>query len=160
LQAKLFRKVDTISYKTKSASKQTVEKKWILVDAKDQILGRLSANVAFLLRGKHKPQFTPHADCGDNVVIINADKVKLTGNKITDKRYLSHTTYPGGQRVTNPQRILEGTNPERVVEKAIRGMLPKNRLGREIYRNLHVYASDVHPHTAQSPEKIDITTVK
>jgi len=152
--------VDTISYKTKSASKETATKKWYLVDATDLILGRLSANVAYVLRGKHKPDFTPHADTGDYVVVINADKVKMTGNKLTDKRYLSHTTYPGGQRVTNPQRILEGTNPERVVEKAIRGMLPKNRLGRAVYGNLHVYASSTHPHEAQQPEKLDITTIK
>ncbi len=156
----MFRKVDTLSYKTKSINKENAGKKWYIVDAKDQILGRLSSSVAFVLRGKHKPLYTPHTDCGDYVVVINADKVKLTGNKLEDKRYLSHTTYPGGQRETNPRRILESKNPERLVEKAIKGMLPKNRLGREIFRNLHVYASAEHPHEAQKPAQLDLSKIK
>ncbi len=152
--------MDTISYKTLSSNKENAEKKWLIIDAKDQVLGRLSANVAYLLRGKHKVNFTPHADCGDYVVVLNADKVKLTGNKLTDKRYLSHTTYPGGQRETNPLRILESKNPEKLVEKSIKGMLPKNRLGRAIYSNVYVYASDVHPHQAQNPQKIELKDIK
>jgi len=129
--------VDTLSYKTVSANKATVQKEWILVDAKDEILGRLASKVALVLRGKTKASFTPHVDCGDNVIIINASQVKLTGDKMTDKEYVSHTGFPGGQRITTPEKLL-AKKPIEVVEKAVRGMLPRTRLGREQFRNLYV----------------------
>jgi large subunit ribosomal protein L13 len=151
--------VDTLSYKTVSANKATVKKEWVLIDAKDQILGRLTSAAAKILRGKHKRNFTPHVDCGDYVIIINAAQIKLTGNKMTDKEYISHTGYPGGQKIKTPA-ILLSKRPEAIIENAIRGMLPKNRLGREIFRNLHVYAGSEHPHEAQQPKTIDLTTIK
>jgi large subunit ribosomal protein L13 len=151
--------VNTLSYKTVSANKATVEKEWYIVDAKDRVLGRLATVVAMVLRGKHKTSFTPHVDCGDHVIIINAEKVKLTGNKMTDKVYLSHTGYPGGQRVKNPEYLLS-KKPESVVEKAVRGMLPKNRLGSELFRNLYVYAGENHPHEAQQPKVLDFNKIK
>jgi large subunit ribosomal protein L13 len=156
---KIFERMDTLSYKTKSANKDSVEKKWVLIDAEDQTLGRLASKVAFMLRGKHKPDFTPHVDCGDNVVIINAEKIQLTGAKLTDKEYVRYTGYPGGKRVTTPQEMLQ-KHPERVIEKAVRGMLPKNRLGRQIFKNMFVYAGPEHPHEAQNPEKLDLNTIK
>ena len=147
--------MDTLSYKTKSANKQTVKKEWILIDANDQILGRLASKVAFILRGKHKPDFTPHVDCGDNVIIINAEKIKLTGKKMTDKQYFRHTGYPGGQIIDTPEKIL-AKKPIAVVEMAVRGMLPKSRLGSEMFRNLNVFAGPEHPHEAQSPEILQL----
>jgi large subunit ribosomal protein L13 len=150
--------LDTLSYKTISANKNTVNKTWLLVDANDEILGRLSSKVAFILRGKHKPDFTPHVDCGDNVIVINAEKVKLTGNKLTDKKYISHTGYPGGQRFTNPKALLR-KKPGAVVENAVRGMLPKNRLGRAIFKNLHVYTGNEHPHEAQNPVQVNLNEI-
>ena len=138
-------KVNTLSYKTVSANKETVEKEWYVVDAKDEVLGRLASVVALVLRGKHKPSFTPHVDCGDNVIVINADKIKLTGKKMTDKQYVRHSGYPGGQRFQNPEDLLS-KKPTAVVEKAIKGMLPKSRLGSEMFRNLFVYAGENHPH--------------
>lgn len=143
--------IDSRSYKTLSANRNTVEKKWLLIDAEGQTLGRLASKVAFLIRGKHKPYYTPHVDCGDNVIIINADKVRLTGKKIFQKEYIRHTGYPGGQRVTTAQE-MRAKHPERIIESAVKGMLPKNRLGRQLYRNLRVYASPEHPHQAQEPE--------
>ena len=147
--------MDTLSYKTVSANKQTADKKWLLVDAEGQTVGRLASKVSKLVRGKHKPNFTPHADCGDNVIVINADKVKLTGNKFSEKQYVSYTGYPGGQRFISPKELMV-KHPERVVEKAVRGMLPKNRLGRAIYKNLYVYAGTDHPHAAQNPTTIKL----
>jgi large subunit ribosomal protein L13 len=151
--------VDTLSYKTVSANKATVKKEWIIVDAKDEILGRLSSNVALILRGKHKPDFTPHVDCGDNVIVINADKVQLSGNKWEEKEYIHHTGYPGGQRKKKAVDLLKD-KPEAVIEKAVRGMLPKNRLGRQIFKNLFVYVGEEHPHEAQQPKKVNINEFK
>lgn len=151
--------MDTLSYKTKSANKATVKKEWLLVNAEDQILGRLASRVATLLRGKHKPDFTPHVDGGDYVIIINADKVKLTGNKLTDKRYFRHTGYPGGQVIDTPEQLFN-KKPTAVVEKAVKGMLPKNRLGSELFRNLNVFAGPEHPHEAQKPRVINLNSIK
>ena len=137
-------------YITKSAKKSEVEKKWLIIDAESQVLGRLASKVAYLLRGKHKSNFTPHVDCGDNVIVINAEKVRLTGNKLTKKKYISHTGYPGGQREKTPTQYL-AYKPNFLVEHAIKGMLPKNRLGRDMFRNLKVYSGDKHPHGAQNP---------
>ena len=130
-------KVNTLSYKTVSANKETVEKEWFIVDANDVVLGRLASVVAVVLRGKHKPSFTPHVDCGDKVIVINAEKIKLTGNKMTDKQYVRHSGYP-----------------------AIKGMLPKSRLGSEMFRNLFVYAGANHPHEAQQPKTLDLNKIK
>jgi large subunit ribosomal protein L13 len=151
--------VNTLSYKTVSANKETVNKEWVVIDAKDQVLGRLSSVVAKMLRGKYKTSFTPHVDCGDNVIVINADKVKLTGNKLTEKQYVRHSGYPGGQKVSNPEELLS-KKPTDVVEKSVKGMLPRNRLGRAIMKNLHVYASTEHPHEAQKPRVVNLNTIK
>jgi large subunit ribosomal protein L13 len=151
--------VDTLSYKTISANKATVQKEWVVVDATDQVLGRLGTKVAKLLRGKYKTNFTPHVDCGDNVIIINADKVKLTGNKWSDRIYLSHTGYPGGQRETTPAKIL-AKDPLKLYKKVILGMLPKNKLSDAIIGNLYVYVGSEHPHAAQAPKTIDINSLK
>eukprot|EP01132_Coremiostelium_polycephalum_P000333 gene333-425_t len=148
--------VDTLSYKTQSANKQTVEKSWILVDARGQALGRLSSQIASIIRGKNKPYFTPHVDCGDNVVVINAEKIKLTGKKWDDKQYISHTGHPGGQRTTTPRKMKEKF-PTRIIELAVRRMLPKNRLGRRLFHNLFVYAGQEHAHNAQQPKEIKLT---
>ncbi|KAA6441767.1 50S ribosomal protein L13 [Dyadobacter flavalbus] len=147
--------MDTLSYKTISANKNTVNKEWVVVDAQDAILGRLASEVAKIIRGKHKASYTPHVDCGDNVIIINADKIKLTGKKMTDKIYVRHTGYPGGQRFQTPRELLE-KHPGRVIEKAVKGMLPKNRLGRRLFTNLFVYADAQHPHSAQQPKEIKL----
>ena len=151
--------MNTLSYKTVSANKATVEKEWFIVDAKDEILGRLASVVALVLRGKHKPSFTPHVDCGDNVIVINAEKIKLTGKKMTDKLYVRHTGYPGGQRTQTPEDLLS-KKPEAVVEKAVKGMLPKSRLGNAIFNNLHVFAGENHTHEAQQPKKLDFNKIK
>lgn len=145
--------MNTLSYKTISANKETAQKEWVVVDAQGEVLGRLASQVARLIRGKHKTNFTPHVDCGDNVIIINADKVRLTGAKMTDKVYTRHTGYPGGQRFTSPRLLLE-KHPERIIEHAVKGMLPKNRLGRRLYTNLYVYAGGQHPHEAQQPTAV------
>jgi large subunit ribosomal protein L13 len=147
--------VDTLSYKTVSANKATVNKEWVIIDAEGQVLGRLASLVASMLRGKHKTNFTPHVDCGDNIIVINAEKVRLTGKKMTDKVYVRHTGYPGGQRFTTADALLR-KNPIALVEKAVKGMLPGNRLGSELYRNLHVYAGSEHPHEAQKPTKVEV----
>lgn len=147
--------MDTLSYKTKSANAATVDKKWVVVDAQSAVLGRFASEVARILRGKHKPYFTPHVDCGDNVIVINADKVRLTGRKMDEKVYVRHTGYPGGQRISTP-RILKDKSASILVEKAVRGMLPKNRLGRQMYRNLFVYNGSEHPHAAQQPKEIKL----
>jgi len=151
--------VNTLSYKTVSANAASVEKNWVVVDSEGQTLGRLASKVALLIRGKRKPNYTPHVDCGDNVIIVNAEKVVLSGNKMTDKTYIWHTGYPGGQRTTNPEQIM-AKFPERIVEKAVKGMLPKNRLGAELFRNLHVYAGPEHKNEAQKPTAININEIK
>ncbi|MDD4609566.1 MAG: 50S ribosomal protein L13 [Bacteroidaceae bacterium] len=153
--------MDTLSYKTISANKATTVKKWVVVDATDQVLGRLGAKVAKVLRGKYKPNFTPHVDCGDNVIIINADKVRLTGKKMTDRIYLTYTGYPGGQREHTPESILAKPNgEEKLLKRVVKGMLPKNRLGKVLLGNLYVYAGSEHKHDAQTPELIDINLLK
>ncbi len=152
-------KVDTQSYKTVSANAATVNKEWVLIDATDVVLGRLASQVALLLRGKRKVNYTPHVDCGDNVIIINAEKIRLTGKKMTDKVYVRHTGYPGGQRFATPKELLS-RKPHAVVEEAVRGMLPKNRLGAELFRNLHVYVGGEHKHQAQSPKQINFNDLK
>ena len=153
--------MDTLIYKTISANKATVTKEWVIVDATDQVLGRLGAKVAKLLRGKYKPNFTPHVDCGDNVIIINADKVKMTGNKWTDKVYLSYTGYPGGQREMTPARLQAKPNgDDRLLRKVVKGMLPKNKLGAKLLSNMYVYAGSEHKHDAQNPKTIDINLLK
>jgi large subunit ribosomal protein L13 len=151
--------VDTLSYKTVSANAATVNKEWLIIDAKDEILGRLASKVALVLRGKHKADFTPHVDCGDNVIIINAEKIKLTGKKLTDKQYIRHTGYPGGQRFTTPEELL-AKKPEAVIEKAVQGMIPRNRLGRAIFKNLYVYVGEDHKHEAQKPKKVSLKDIK
>lgn len=145
--------------KTYSAKPKDIDKKWLLVDAEDIVLGRLAAVVAMRLRGKHKPSYTPHMDCGDNVIVINAEKVKLTGNKLSDKTYYRHTGYPGGIRSTTPAEIFTGPTPEQVVSKAIERMIPKGPLGRKQMSNLKVYAGPEHPHDAQQPEVLDVAAM-
>ena len=142
--------------KTYSAKPADIEKKWILIDAENMVVGRLAAVIATRLRGKHLPTFTPHMDCGDNVIVINADKVKFTGKKMGDKKYYRHTGYPGGIKETTPEKIMEGKFPERVVEMAVKRMLPRGPLGRQQLTNLKVYAGNEHPHEAQSPETLDV----
>ncbi|GAB1856019.1 50S ribosomal protein L13 [Flavobacteriaceae bacterium MHTCC 0001] len=147
--------MDTLSYKTISANKATVDKQWVVVDAENQTLGRLASKVAKLLRGKHKPNFTPHVDCGDNVIVINAEKINLSGNKWNDKTYIRHTGYPGGQRSLTANELF-GKNPARLVEKSVKGMLPKNKLGSALFRNLTVVVGTEHKHTAQKPKTINL----
>lgn len=159
--------MNTLSYKTVSAKAENVQKEWVVVDATDQVLGRLCAKVAKILRGKYKACYTPHVDCGDNVIIINADKVILTGKKWDDRQYISFSGYPGGQRFYSPADLKEksfkkdltpGMHP--LFIKVIKGMLPKNRLGAQILKNVHIYNGDVHPHEAQNPKVIDINKLK
>ena len=147
--------MDTLSFKTYSAKPSDIDKKWVLIDAEDQPLGRLSSEIAKILRGKNKPTFTPHMDTGDNVIVINAEKVKLTGKKMTDKTYFRHTCYPGGERFTSATEMME-KDPTSLVTIAVKGMLPKNKLGNKIANNLKVYAGPVHPHSAQEPEIIEL----
>lgn len=147
--------MDTISFKTFSASPSTIDKQWVIIDAEGQALGRLASKVASILRGKTKPEFTPHMDAGDNVIVINAEKVKLTGKKLTDKQYMRYTGYPGGDRYATPEAMLE-RRPTFLVENAVKGMLPKNSLGRQLLTNLRCYAGPVHPHTSQKPEIIEL----
>lgn len=142
-----------------SANKATVNKEWLLVDAEGQSLGRLASTVARLIRGKHKTNYTPHVDCGDNVIVINAEKISLTGNKMDTKEYVRHTGYPGGQRVESVSEVLV-KDARRVVEKAVKGMLPKNRLGSALNKNLYVYVGSEHKHEAQQPKVININEVK
>ena len=151
--------MNTLSYKTISANKETVNKEWVLIDAENQVLGRLASKAARLLRGKLKPNYTPHVDCGDNVIIINAEKIILTGKKMTDKEYITYSGYPGGKKIHSPEELMK-KRPIAVVEEAIRGMLPRTRLGRAIFGNLHVYAGPEHPHQGQAPKEIDINTIK
>lgn len=142
--------------KTYSAKPQEIEKKWIVIDAQDVILGRLASQVALRLRGKHKPMFTPHMDCGDNVIVVNAEKVNLTGNKREKDIFYWHTGFPGGIKQRTKGQLLDGKFPERVIQKAVERMLPKGPLGRKVYKNLHVYAGPAHPHEAQKPEVLDV----
>ncbi len=145
--------MDAISYKTKSITKATAKKEWYIVDAEGQTLGRFSSKVANILRGKHKTNFTPHVDCGDNVIIINADKIRFTGNKLNDKDYVFYSGFPGGQRFESAKDMMV-KKPTYAVEHAIEGMLPNNKLGSEIFRNLYVYAGSEHPHVAQQPKPL------
>ena len=145
--------------KTFSATPSDIEKKWILIDADGVVLGRLASQVAKILRGKHKPSFTPHMDCGDNVIIINAEKVKLTGKKLSDKIYYWHTGHPGGIKDRTAGQILDGKHPERVVEKAVERMITRNALGRQQFKNLRVYVGSAHPHEAQQPEVLDLAAM-
>jgi large subunit ribosomal protein L13 len=147
--------VDNLSYKTISANKATVEKNWVVVDADSKVLGRLASDVAKIIRGKNKPSFTPNVDCGDNVIVVNADKVRMTGKKWTDKVFVSHTGYPGGQKKTTPKE-LKAKSSTLLVERAVRGMLPKNRLGSALFGNLYVYEGSEHPHVAQQPKEINL----
>jgi len=151
--------VNTLSYKTVSANKKTVNKEWLLVDADGQTLGRLASKVAMLLRGKYKPNYTPHVDCGDNIVIINAEKIKLSGKKWTDKSYIRHTGYPGGQRSITARQLYD-KNPARIVEHAIKGMLPKNKLGSDLFRNLYVNVGVEHKNEAQKPKKCNLNDLR
>ena len=150
--------MDNLSYKTTSANKATVDKKWIVVDAEGEFLGRLASRVAILLRGKHKVNFTPHVDCGDNVIVINASKVKLSGNKWEEKTYVRYTGYPGGQRFKTATQIFD-QNPSKIIEKSVKGMLPKNKLGAELFRNLYVNSDSNHNHEAQKPIIINLNEV-
>ena len=151
--------MDTLSYKTLSANKATVNKEWVLVDAEGETLGRLASKVAKILRGKYKTNFTPHVDCGDNVIVINAEKIKLSGNKLEEKTYLRYTGYPGGQRSTTASEMMN-KHPERLIEKSVKGMLPKNKLGADLFRNLKVYAGPTHEHEAQKPKAINLNDYK
>lgn len=151
--------MDTLSYKTVSGNKETADKKWLIVDAEGQKLGRLASKVAYLIRGKHKPNFTPHADCGDNVIVLNAEKIELSGNKLEEKQYIRHTGYPGGQRILTAREI-QAKHPERLIEKAVKGMLPKNKLGSALYKNLKVIVGTEHNHDAQKPETVNLDSIK
>ena len=151
--------MDSLSYKTISANAATVTKEWVVIDATNEVLGRLASQIAKILRGKNKPGYTPHVDCGDYVIVVNAEKVKLTGDKLTEKVYVRHTGYPGGQRFATSQDYLK-KKPEFVIEEAVRGMLPKTRLGEAIFKNLKVYAGAEHPHAAQNPKAIKLNEIK
>ena len=151
--------MDTLSYKTRSANKETADKQWFIVDAEGQALGRLASKVAKVIRGKHKVNFTPHADCGDYVIVINAEKVSFSGAKLVDKEYVRYTGYPGGQKTTSAEEMLR-KHPSRLIEKAVKGMLPKNTLGRELFRNLKVYTGSEHKQEAQKPAVLDLNTFK
>ena len=151
--------MNTLSYKTISANQMTANKEWVLIDAENQVLGRLASITAKFLRGKYKTNFTPHADTGDYVIIINADKIRLTGDKWDQKEYIRHTGYPGGQRSTSAKEMM-AKKPAAMVEKAIKGMLPKNKLGSQLFRNLHVYAGAAHNHEAQQPKQINLNSIK
>jgi large subunit ribosomal protein L13 len=151
--------VNTTGFKTVSANKATVKKEWYVVDATDQILGRLSSEVAKIIRGKNKADFTPHVDCGDYVIVINAEKIRLTGKKLTEKQYKRYTGYPGGERWSTPEELLR-KNPVSIIERAVKGMLPKNRLGAAIFKNLFVYTGPEHSHQAQQPKELKINTTK
>ncbi len=148
--------MDTLSYKTISVNKATAQKSWVVVDGDGKVLGRLASEVAKIIRGKHKADYTPHVDCGDNVIVINADKIRLTGKKWTDKVYVRHTGYPGGQRMQTPLEVKNTKSSTILIEKAVRGMLPKNRLGRQLFKNLHVYEGSEHPHEAQTPKEVKL----
>ena len=147
--------MNTTSFKTYSARLGDVEAAWHVVDAENVVVGRLAARVATILRGKHRPEYTPHMDVGDHVVIVNADKVRFTGKKETDKRYFRHSGYPGGIKQRTPKE-LRASKPEFIIENAVKGMLPRTKLGRQLYKKLHVYTGAEHPHEAQQPQPLDI----
>jgi large subunit ribosomal protein L13 len=151
--------VDTLSYKTQYLNKATVQKEWVVIDATNQPVGRFCSRITLLLRGKNKPGFTPHVDCGDNVIVINAEKIRFTGKKMQDKVYKHHTHHPGGLRTTTPALLLD-RKPISIIEIAVKGMLPKNRLGDRLYRNLHVYAGAAHEHEAQQPKEINFNSAE
>lgn len=151
--------MNTLSYKTISVNKETARKEWVEIDAEGQTLGRLCSKVAKLLRGKYKPSFTPHVDCGDNVIILNADKIQLTGNKWNDRVYLRYSGYPGGQKESTPADLMK-KSPDKLFRKVVKGMLPKNKLADVLLNNMYVYAGTEHPHQAQKPKKLDINTLK
>jgi len=142
-----------------SANKATVQKEWIVVDAEGHNLGRFASKVAMLLRGKYKPSFTPHVDCGDNVIVINAEKINLTGNKLEEKTYIRHTGYPGGQRSLTA-KVMQDKNPALLLEHAVKGMLPKNKIGAELFRNLNVFVGSEHTHGAQKPKTVNLNDLK
>ena len=153
--------MDTLSYKTTNVNKLTAKKEWVVVDATDQVLGRMCTKVAKMLRGKYKPEFTPHVDCGDNVIIINADKIQLTGKKMTDRVYITFSGYPSGQKQLTPASILAKPNgAEKLLKRVVKGMLPKNKLGARQLNNLYVYAGAEHKQEAQNPKTIDINLYK
>lgn len=147
--------MDHLSYKTKSLNRDAIQKEWYVVDASQKVLGRMASEIAKVIRGKHKPTFTPNIDCGDKVIVINAKKVRLTGKKMDDKVYVRHTGYPGGQRFSTPRLVLQ-KYPNRLIEMAVRGMLPKNSLGRKVFKNLFIYEGDQHPHEAQNPKELKL----
>ncbi|MDR2979136.1 MAG: 50S ribosomal protein L13 [Bacteroidales bacterium] len=151
--------MNKLSYKTISANEKIVKKDWVLIDAENEVVGRLSTVVARILRGKTKTYYTPHFDCGDNVIIVNAEKIKFTGKKMDDKQYVRHTGYPGGQRFATPREVLR-KKPIFILEHAIKGMLPKNRLGAQLFRNLYVYEGPNHPHEGQQPKLINSKDIK
>jgi len=151
--------MNTLSYKTLTPKTDEIKKEWVLVDAENEILGRLATQVARILRGKTKTNYTPHLDCGDNVIIINAEKVRLTGAKMTNKEYVHYSGHPGGQKISSPKEMLR-KRPGYIIEEAVRGMLPKNRLGAELFRNLRVFAGTEHTHQAQQPKLININDIK
>ena len=147
--------MDTLSYKTNASKKSTVKKDWVIIDASNKVLGRLASEVSKIIRGKHKPSFSAHVDCGDKVIVINANKVRLTGKKWTDKIYIHHTGYPGGQRNQTSKELYKKSSTL-LIENAVRGMLPKSRLGRKLFKNLYTYADDKYPHEAQKPKEVKI----
>jgi len=151
--------VDAISYKTVYVNDGTVKKGWILIDAENEIVGRLASKVAYIIRGKNKTSYSPHVDCGDNVIVINAEKVKFTGKKMTDKVYKRHTGYPGGERFASPKEML-AKNPEFIIERAVKKMLPTTKLSSQLIRNLFVYVGTKHPHEAQQPKEIKLSSIK
>lgn len=151
--------MNTLSYKTVSANKETVNKEWLLIDAENEVLGRLASKAAYLLKGKHKVNYTPHVDCGDNVIIINAEKIQLNGKKWTDKKYIRHSGYPGGQKILSAEQLME-KKPFAMVEKAVKGMLQKNKLGAVQFRNLYVVVGNEHPHAGQNPKAIKLNEIK
>lgn len=151
--------MNTLSYRTLTPKAEQITKEWLLVDAENEIVGRLATKVASLLRGKYKTNYTPHLDCGDNVIIINAEKIRFTGKKMDDKEYVHYSGYPGGQKKATPAEILR-KKPAYIVEEAVRGMLPKNRLGAELFRNLRVFVGSEHDHEAQKPRLININEIK
>ena len=148
--------MDSKSYRTQYLNKDSIQKNWFVADADGKTLGRFSSEIAKVLRGKNKASFTPHLDCGDYVIVINSDNIKLTGNKWKDKKYVSHSGYPGGQKITSPAQIKERKASKFIVEKAVKGMLPKNRLGRQLFRNLFVYEDNNHPHEGQKPKELKV----
>ena len=148
--------MDSKSYRTQYLNKDSIQKNWFVADADGKTLGRFSSEIAKVLRGKNKASFTPHLDCGDNVIVINSDNIKLSGNKWKDKKYVSHSGYPGGQKLTTPAQIKERKSSKFIIEKAVKGMLPKNRLGRQLFRNLFVYEDNNHPHEGQKPKELKV----